>query len=165
MPIVYIVSKLSKNGLPRVVKTVNDIPAEDPFTLHWYMKKRVCDFWGWGTCYIARNHDFGESPGWKLVAKLHLSKKGISLMKVDSSHPVFPGAVPDRYAYWEKTPNIPRFLKIGVVNRVQRQPTASRIIKSLLANTMPKKMKARGKPGTWTWKLNFLFKDWRPEGN
>ncbi len=131
--IVYIVSKLSKNRIPYKVMTFADLPAEDPFQLHWYLAQRLCSKFGWGTYYISRNHFWGEPPGFKLVAKVRLAPEAIGLLKTDVSHPVFPALIPARTAWWEKPGDPPRFIRIGSVRNSKRQPPNARSMVARLA--------------------------------
>ncbi len=153
--IVYTVSKLSRNRIPYVVMTVADLPAEDPHQLHWYLAHRVCSKFGWGTYYIARNHWWGESPGYKLVAKVRIAAEAIGLLKYNVSHPVFPAAIPARTAYWEKPGDPPRFIRIGPIrNSKKHPPNALSMVTRLAGASLPKRMKARGKG--WQWRMAVL---------
>jgi hypothetical protein len=143
--VIYTASKRAKSGLPYVVMTFADLPAEDPHQLHWYLKERLCSKFGWGMYYFARNHYWGESPGWKLVAKIRLSQEAIGLFRTDTSHPVFPAAVPPRTAYWERTPDPPRFVRVGAIKRSKQGPPSTlRLMAKLQAGRLPQRIKSRG---------------------
>lgn len=161
---VFTISKLSKNGRPYTLKTVSDLPASSAHELHWYLKNRVCDFYGWGTYYICRSHDYGERRGFVLVAKIRISKEAIGLLRVDTSHSVFPNDAAGRQAYWERGGDF-RWVRVGL-KKTQLPPSLGGALNQIRAGDGVPQMKGRGirgaKPGDWSWKINKLFKGTRP---
>ncbi len=139
------ISKLSRNGLPYCV-TTNDLPAEDPKTLHWYLKQKVCEHHGWGTYTISRSHAYGETRGYKLVAKLRLSKEGITVLKNDPRYPVYPED-PYKHSFWEK--GSLRYVEVGL-QRTRESPSLTPTVSRFRTGDMVPLMKARGRRRDWS---------------
>jgi hypothetical protein len=159
---VFTVSKLSKNGRPYVVKTLSDLQCESPKELHWFLKNRICDFYGWGTFTIARSHGFGERRGWILVCKVRLAKEAITILKTDPTHSVFNQDLePYRKAFWEEDPDL-RFVRVGL-KRTQARPSLGSALAEYRGPSKVPQMKARGlrRAGRrdWAWKMNYLFRE------
>ena len=159
---VFTVSKLSKFGKPYVVKTLSDLQADSPKELHWFLKAKICDFFGWGTYTIARSHGFGERRGWVLVCKVRLAKEAITILKYDPSHSVFSQDLePHRKAFWETDPDL-RYVRVGL-RRTQARPTLGSALSEYRGPTQVPLMKARGlkRAGRrdWAWKINYLFRE------
>jgi hypothetical protein len=158
---VFTVSKLSKNGIPYVVKTMSDLQCESPKELHWFLKARICDYFGWGTYTIARSHGYGERRGWVLVCKVRLAREAITLLKTDPRHSVFNQELePYRTAYWESDPDF-RYVRVGL-KRTQTRPSLGSALAEYRGPSQVPEMRARGlkREGRkgWAWRMNFLFK-------
>src|SRR5712692_9320840 len=127
---VFTVSKLSKNGRPYVVKTLSDLQCESPKELHWFLKNRICDYFGWGTYTISRSHGYGERRGFVLVCKLRIAKEAITILKVDPRHPVFSqDTEPYRKAFWEESPDL-RYVHSGLKKTEPRPSLGSTLAES-----------------------------------
>ena len=102
----YPVLKVSKHGKLYRLATVSEIPTE-PKDFHRLMQQVVVQHHGWGTYVLTRPQYFNEARGFKLVCVFRITAEGITLLKTDTSRPVFPD-LPGKKMYWEREPKIPR---------------------------------------------------------
>ena len=115
-----------------------EIP-DNPKEFHALMQERVCSKFGWGKYSISRPHWYDESRGFKLVGVFHITPEGVSVLKSDPAHRVFPD-LPSKAMWWEKELMIPRNMGIPVTinGRYATATRRSMLARSGIVERMPK---------------------------